>query len=99
MQQQRDAGVDIVNDGEYGKATRAAVDYGAWWSYVYARMEGFEVRDDDPAARGYGPHNSKDRRVFKEFYERAPRCRAGSQAAAHRTRRRPVWRSSSAPGR
>ena len=69
VQQQRDAGVDVVNDGEYGKASRAAVDYGAWWSYVYGRIEGFEVRDDDPAARGYGPHNSKDRRVFKEFYD------------------------------
>ena len=69
VQQQRDAGVDVVNDGEFGKARRAAVDYGAWWSYVYARLEGFEVRDDDPAARGYGPHSSKDRRVFKEFYD------------------------------
>src|SRR3954470_20789303 len=69
VQQQHDAGIDIVNDGEYGKATRAAVDYGAWWSYVYARMEGFEVRDDDPAQRGYGPHSSKDRRVYKEFYD------------------------------
>src|SRR5687767_9502114 len=69
VQQQREAGIDVVNDGEFGKATRAAVDYGAWWSYVYGRMEGFEVRDDDPAARGYGPHNSKDRRVFKEFYD------------------------------
>ena len=69
VQQQREAGVDVVNDGELGKATRAAVDYGAWWSYIYARMDGFEVRNDDPAARGYGPHSSKDRKVFREFYE------------------------------
>jgi len=69
VRQQREAGVDVINDGEFGKATRAAVDYGAWWSYVYARMDGFSVRDDDPAARGYGPHSSKDRRVFKEFYD------------------------------
>ena len=69
VQQQRDAGIDVINDGEFGKATRAAVDYGAWWSYVYQRMEGFEVREDDSARRGYGPHNSKDRSVFKEFYD------------------------------
>src|SRR2546421_9780790 len=69
VQRQREAGVDIVNDGEFGKATRAAVDYGAWWSYVYARMQGFEARDDDPSSRGYGPHSSKDRSVFKEFYD------------------------------
>jgi 5-methyltetrahydropteroyltriglutamate--homocysteine methyltransferase len=77
VQQQLEAGVDVINDGEFGKASRAAVDYGAWWSYVYARMEGFEVRNDDPSARGYGPHNSKDRRVFKEFYDTGAPMSAG----------------------
>ncbi len=69
VRQQRDAGIDVINDGEFGKASRSVVDYGAWWSYVYPRLNGFEVRQDDPAARGYGPLNSKDRRVFKDFYE------------------------------
>jgi 5-methyltetrahydropteroyltriglutamate--homocysteine methyltransferase len=82
VREQRDAGVDVVDDGEFGKATRAAVDYGAWWSYIYARMEGFEVRDDDPSARGYGPHNSKDRRVFKEFYDSGAPMSGGQSGGA-----------------
>jgi 5-methyltetrahydropteroyltriglutamate--homocysteine methyltransferase len=82
VREQQDAGVDVVDDGEFGKATRAAVDYGAWWSYIYARMEGFEVRDDDPSARGYGPHNSKDRRVFKEFYDSGAPMSGGQSGGA-----------------
>ena len=27
---QAELGVDVVNDGEFGKATRGAIDYGAW---------------------------------------------------------------------
>jgi len=69
VEEQRAVGIDIIGDGEFGKATRAAVDYGAWWSYIYARMAGFEVREGDPTSRGYGPHSSKDRTVFKEFYD------------------------------
>jgi len=35
-------GIDIVNDGEYGKAMRTRLDYGAWISYVIERFTGFE---------------------------------------------------------
>jgi 5-methyltetrahydropteroyltriglutamate--homocysteine methyltransferase len=38
VQQQRTAGVDIVNDGEYGKSS--------WANYVLDRMTGFERRPD-----------------------------------------------------
>ena len=34
-------GIDVVNDGEFGKAMRSSADIGAWWSYVYARLGGF----------------------------------------------------------
>lgn len=34
VRDQTGAGIDIVNDGEFGKAMRASVDIGAWWSYV-----------------------------------------------------------------
>ena len=44
VRRQTDCGVDVVNDGEFGKAMRRAVDYGAWWSYVYDRLAGFELR-------------------------------------------------------
>ncbi|HEY2593864.1 MAG TPA: hypothetical protein VGK33_08180 [Chloroflexota bacterium] len=41
-QRQRAIGIDIINDGEFGKATRAAIDYGAWQSYAYERLSGWE---------------------------------------------------------
>ncbi|MBV8714773.1 MAG: epoxyalkane--coenzyme M transferase, partial [Chloroflexi bacterium] len=69
VKQQLDCGIDVVNDGEYGKATRAAVDYGAWWSYIYDRMDGFEVREGGTYGQTFGPTSSKDRAEFREFYE------------------------------
>jgi 5-methyltetrahydropteroyltriglutamate--homocysteine methyltransferase len=39
--QQRAIGIDIINDGEFGKAIRAAIDYGAWQSYAYERLSGW----------------------------------------------------------
>ena len=46
VREQAASGVDVVNDGEYGKAMRSALDFGAWWSYVYPRLEGFELREE-----------------------------------------------------
>jgi methionine synthase II (cobalamin-independent) len=45
VREQARSGVDVVNDGEFGKAMRRAVDFGAWWSYVYDRLAGFELRE------------------------------------------------------
>src|SRR5206468_11527956 len=38
---QRTAGVDIPNDGEFGKPMRAASDRGAWGNYIFNRVSGF----------------------------------------------------------
>jgi 5-methyltetrahydropteroyltriglutamate--homocysteine methyltransferase len=46
VRRQADIGIDIVTDGEFGKAMRRAVDFGAWWSYVDDRLAGFEIRKD-----------------------------------------------------
>jgi 5-methyltetrahydropteroyltriglutamate--homocysteine methyltransferase len=62
---QVDAGIDIVNDGEFGKPSRATVDYGAFWSYIYPRLTGYEMKE----VEGYGPFASMDRKNFREFYE------------------------------
>jgi 5-methyltetrahydropteroyltriglutamate--homocysteine methyltransferase len=62
---QIDAGIDIVNDGEFGHPSRAAVDYGAFWSYIYPRLTGFELKE----AEGVGPFASMDRKNFREFYQ------------------------------
>jgi 5-methyltetrahydropteroyltriglutamate--homocysteine methyltransferase len=45
VQKQRELGIDIVNDGEFGKATVGSVDYGAWQSYAYERLTGWEPGD------------------------------------------------------
>ena len=53
VRQQTRSGIDIVNDGEFGKAMRRATDFGAWWSYVYDRLAGFELRQEQ-AKKGAG---------------------------------------------
>ncbi|MBV9580845.1 MAG: cobalamin-independent methionine synthase II family protein [Chloroflexi bacterium] len=68
VRRQVEVGLDVVNDGEYGKAMRAAVDYGAWWSYVYERLAGFEVREGGVYGQSFGPTSSRDRADFREFY-------------------------------
>ncbi|MBV9237555.1 MAG: cobalamin-independent methionine synthase II family protein [Xanthobacteraceae bacterium] len=69
VQHQRSLGIDVVNDGEFGKAMRRAVDYGAWWSYVYDRLAGFELRQSvAEKGRGAWTFGSKERKEFAEFY-------------------------------
>lgn len=71
VRQQREAGIDIINDGEYGKPMSDEVDYGAWAIYVYQRVSGFEMRDLpkdlDVVSALFGA--SKDRKDFAAFYE------------------------------
>ena len=63
---QVEVGIDLVNDGEYGKPMRQAVDFGAWGQYFYDRMSGFESR---PFDRPFGWNRGKDRTEFQDFYE------------------------------
>ena len=56
---QAQAGIDIVNDGEFGKST-------SWSLYALKRVSGFELR---PIQRGTDPFaRGADRKRFKEFY-------------------------------
>ena len=66
---QANSGIDVVNDGEFGNAMRRATDFGAWWSYVYDRMTGFELRSEHAKkGRAAWTFGSKERREFAEFY-------------------------------
>jgi 5-methyltetrahydropteroyltriglutamate--homocysteine methyltransferase len=69
VRQQVEAGIDVVNDGEFGKPTRGAVDYGAWWSYIYDRISGYERRETPPGATVSFNAGSKDRADFRQFYQ------------------------------
>ncbi|HWI21943.1 MAG TPA: hypothetical protein VNT22_04925, partial [Baekduia sp.] len=44
VQRQIDAGIDIVNDGEFGKPMDDDVEFGAWGSYVFGRLGGYEMQ-------------------------------------------------------
>jgi 5-methyltetrahydropteroyltriglutamate--homocysteine methyltransferase len=58
-------GIDIVNDGEFGKATRGEIDYGAWSSYAWGRLSGWEQGQPGPLP---ALATRRDRQVFPEFY-------------------------------
>lgn len=47
VKRQAELGVTLPGDGEYGKAMSSAVDYGAWWSYVFQRVGGLEVTGEN----------------------------------------------------
>jgi len=85
---QIEAGIDIVNDGEFGKPMAAEVDYGAWATYIYERLSGFEIRDlpADFNAVNSIMGGSKDRTDFAEYYN-TPEAYAGPSS---RPRRFPI---------
>lgn len=45
---QKELGIDIAGDGEYGKAMSSPIDYGAWWTYSFQRTAGLELTDFNP---------------------------------------------------
>ena len=78
VRKQFECGIDVVNDGEYGKPMTDEIDYGAWATYVHHRVSGFEVRDlskDFDFLRSV-MGGSKDRRDFAEYYA-TPEADAG----------------------
>lgn len=43
VRRQRDLGIDIPGDGEFGKSMGHRVNYRAWWSYSFQRLGGLEL--------------------------------------------------------
>jgi 5-methyltetrahydropteroyltriglutamate--homocysteine methyltransferase len=62
---QVEAGIDFVNDGEFGKPMTGETDFGAWLFYMYDRLEGYEVRQ----VKLEGAIPGKDHEDFAEFYK------------------------------
>jgi 5-methyltetrahydropteroyltriglutamate--homocysteine methyltransferase len=61
VRQQAEAGVDIVSDGEYGKA--------GWIRYVAERLGGFVHREVRPGEREFNPvYLIREAEKFPEFY-------------------------------
>src|SRR5215471_12818218 len=47
VRRQKDIGIDVPGDGEYGKAMGQLIDYGAWMSYSYHRLGGLDFTGPD----------------------------------------------------
>jgi 5-methyltetrahydropteroyltriglutamate--homocysteine methyltransferase len=62
VKQQAESGVDIVNDGEYGKSS--------WANYILERMSGFEARPGEPASLEWlGRDRERFPEVIKEEFK------------------------------
>jgi 5-methyltetrahydropteroyltriglutamate--homocysteine methyltransferase len=59
VQQQAEAGIDVISDGEFGKSI-------SWSQYALERLSGFERRPLEPDANPF--QRGADRRKFAEFY-------------------------------
>lgn len=82
VERQRQAGITLVGDGEFGKAMSNAVDYGAWWGYSFQRVTGLSLTDvnvfNEPPVRS-GPGqvrltnflDRRDRNLFPAVYAEA----------------------------
>ena len=93
VQHQKDLGITIPGDGEYGKAMSNAVDYGAWWTYSFQRTAGLELTEFNPilapAVRSE-PGNIKltsfaDRRDWVEFADAYQDPESGIQIGKNAT--------------
>ncbi|MFE2998729.1 epoxyalkane--coenzyme M transferase [Nocardia sp. NPDC059246] len=65
VRQQAASGIDIVNDGEFGKPVLGEIDYAAFTRYRYERLSGYtmvEIDERELAASG------RDRRDYADFY-------------------------------
>jgi 5-methyltetrahydropteroyltriglutamate--homocysteine methyltransferase len=77
---QQQAGIDVVNEGEFGKAVRASIDYGPWASYINERLAGwvaYEPGTPDVSSSGVEllvqrGAQRRERDVFVDFYRDEP---------------------------
>lgn len=103
VKKQKELGVDIPNDGEFGKPMAGNYDYGVWWNYAFARLEGFVPADSVPESAQKKSSvadlalttigNRRDWQKFSEFYQDPDSSGTLLGSAARRPTRRPVCTS------
>jgi len=103
VRKQKDVGIDIPDDGEFGKPMAASIDYAPWWSYAFARLEGFSPAESIPdfkrqkssvAEMVLGVNaNRRDFEKFGEFYQDPDSSGTLQGSAARRVRRWPICTS------
>src|SRR5262249_14230775 len=47
VRRQKQAGIAVPGDGEYGKSMGSATNYRAWWSYSFTRLSNLRIEDID----------------------------------------------------
>lgn len=91
VERQREAGITLVGDGEFGKAMSNPVDYGAWWSYSFQRVNGLSLTEvnafNEPPVRSQPGDvkltsflDRRDRQLFPAVYAEAVEVGAGATA-------------------
>ncbi|HTV88406.1 MAG TPA: cobalamin-independent methionine synthase II family protein [Stellaceae bacterium] len=79
VRHQKELGIDVPGDGEFGKSMAQRVNYGSWWRYSWMRLGGIEVGTQslyDMEARRSTPGNvvltsfgdRRDRALFSVAY-------------------------------
>jgi len=80
VRRQKDIGIDIPGDGEFGKSMGSKVNYGAWWSYCFNRLGGLDLASGpglygQPTRRSHPGQivltsmaDRRDRKRFAEIY-------------------------------
>ncbi|HTW31249.1 MAG TPA: cobalamin-independent methionine synthase II family protein [Candidatus Sulfotelmatobacter sp.] len=77
VDKQKQLGVDVPDDGEFGKATSESVDYAPWLTYVFPRLNGFSgkvsftesFRKVSGGITFPGMMERRDFEKFNEFYK------------------------------
>src|ERR1700720_1804309 len=74
VRRQRELGIDVPGDGEFGKSMGDRVNYGAWLSYCFHRLGGLDL--DGPDMRDMPPRRSRlGEVVLTGFSDRRDRVR------------------------
>ena len=74
VRKQKDIGIDVPGDGEFGKSMGHKVNYRAWWSYCFNRLGGLDLA-------GPGLHDAAPKRakagevVLTSFADRRDRTK------------------------
>ena len=99
VKKQSELGIEIVDDGEFGKPMAQTYDYGVWWNYAYERIDGFVPAGTVPESEHKKSSvadvalvtmpNRRDWQKFDEFYL-DPESTGLTGSAARRNPRRPV---------
>ena len=72
VRRQREVGIGVPGDGEFGKEMGQRVNYGAWWSYSFQRLGGLKLGTE--LYRLPPQRSSRDRVVLTSFGDRRDRA-------------------------